>query len=166
MRCLDTLYNPNLLHLGRQSIYMDDLYIKHEYRDRVSVHKLIPELSSYMLKKVVATKVRWQVSEWNAQAITFYKSLGAEIDSVERTVIWLLINVLATIHHAQGKTNFELKTNHYGIQPILFILFILPFILGLAYLTCFVTVWFIIYRWVKLLSTSKENKWIVARDRQ
>jgi hypothetical protein len=28
-------------------------------------------------------KMRWQVSKWNSDAITFYKSIGAVIDDVE-----------------------------------------------------------------------------------
>lgn len=42
--------------------------------------------------------------------------------------------------------------------------FILPFILGLAYLTCFVTVWFIIYRWVKTFIHLKREQNELLRE--
>ena len=65
-----------------KSMYMDDLYVKQEYRGK--------GIGSILIKKVIekakidgCQKLRWQVSEWNKPAIEFYKKLGANIDSVE-----------------------------------------------------------------------------------
>jgi GNAT superfamily N-acetyltransferase len=65
-----------------KSLYMDDLYVKAEFRGHGIGTKLINEVIKYA-KTTNCHKVRWQVSEWNKPAIDFYKSLGASINSVE-----------------------------------------------------------------------------------
>ena len=66
-----------------KSLYMDDLYVREKYRGegvgRVLINKVID-----FAKTTGCHKVRWQVSDWNAPAIGFYKSLGAVIDAQER----------------------------------------------------------------------------------
>ena len=66
-----------------KSIYMDDLYVKSEYRGQGIGRDLIESVLTFA-KENGCHKVRWQVSEWNERAIEFYKSLGAEIDAVEK----------------------------------------------------------------------------------
>ena len=44
--------------------------------------KLMNEVFS-IADKEKCTRVRWQVSKWNQNAIDFYKSKGADIDDVE-----------------------------------------------------------------------------------
>jgi ribosomal protein S18 acetylase RimI-like enzyme len=65
-----------------KSMYMDDLYVKSDFRGN--------GLGTKLIKKVIekatsdkCNKLRWQVSEWNQPAIDFYKNLGATVDSVE-----------------------------------------------------------------------------------
>lgn len=65
-----------------KSLYMDDLYVKEEFRGHGIGTKLINEVIKHA-KSTNCHKVRWQVSEWNKPAIDFYKSLGASIDNVE-----------------------------------------------------------------------------------
>ncbi len=62
-----------------KSLYLDDLYVKEQYRG----HKV----GSALLNKVIETgkennckRIRWQVLEWNKPAIEFYKKLGARLD--------------------------------------------------------------------------------------
>jgi ribosomal protein S18 acetylase RimI-like enzyme len=62
-----------------KSLYLDDLYVKESCRGQ--------KIGSELLKKIFEVakagnckRVRWQVSEWNTNAITFYKKIGAEID--------------------------------------------------------------------------------------
>ncbi|WP_153796149.1 GNAT family N-acetyltransferase [Foetidibacter luteolus] len=62
-----------------KSLYLDDLYVKQEYRGS--------KIGSLLLKKIFETarlenckRVRWQVSDWNKPAIEFYKKCGAELD--------------------------------------------------------------------------------------
>jgi ribosomal protein S18 acetylase RimI-like enzyme len=66
-----------------KSLYMDDLYVKESHRSR--------GIGTLLINKVIAFakangchKLRWQVSDWNAPAIGFYKSIGAVIDAQER----------------------------------------------------------------------------------
>lgn len=65
-----------------KSLYMDDLYVKHSFRGVGIGTKLINSLIT-CAKTEDCKKMRWQVSEWNQPAVEFYKSLGANIDSVE-----------------------------------------------------------------------------------
>lgn len=65
-----------------KSLYMDDLYIRPEYRGKGLGTLLINQVISYA-KENKCHKLRWQVSNWNQPAVDFYKSLGADIDDVE-----------------------------------------------------------------------------------
>lgn len=65
-----------------KSLYMDDLYVKPEFRGRGIGKKLMQAVFNVALEGG-CKKVRWQVSQWNKPAIAFYKSLGAQIDDTE-----------------------------------------------------------------------------------
>ena len=66
-----------------KSLYMDDLYVKESYRGSGIGTLLINKVISFANANG-CHKLRWQVSDWNAPAIGFYKSLGAVIDAQER----------------------------------------------------------------------------------
>lgn len=66
-----------------KTLYMDDLYIKEEYRRQGLGRLLIEKVRDYA-KETGCFKLRWQVGDWNHAARQFYKSLGATIDDVER----------------------------------------------------------------------------------
>lgn len=66
-----------------KSLYMDDLYIKEKYRGKGIGSLLINAVIKHA-EKEKCDRLRWQVSEWNKPAISFYKSLGAKIDETER----------------------------------------------------------------------------------
>lgn len=66
-----------------KSLYMDDLYVQHEYRAKGVGTKLMSKVIEFA-KDSECHKLRWQVSEWNKPAIDFYKNIGATIDSVEQ----------------------------------------------------------------------------------
>jgi len=66
-----------------KSLYMDDLYVKPEYRANGIGTQLIRKLIEFA-EKTNCHKLRWQVSSWNKPAIDFYKKIGADIDSVEQ----------------------------------------------------------------------------------
>lgn len=72
-----------------KSLYMDDIYVKEEFRGHGIGTELINKVIEYA-KTTNCQKVKWQVSEWNKPAIEFYKSLGASIDSVESNCDLLL----------------------------------------------------------------------------
>lgn len=66
-----------------KSLYMDDLYVKDNFRGKGIGTNLIEKVISFA-KENGCHKLRWQVSDWNKNAINFYKKLGAEIDVNER----------------------------------------------------------------------------------
>lgn len=66
-----------------KSLYMDDLYVKPEFRGNGVGSRLIKQVV-YLAMDSGCHKLRWQVSQWNEPAIEFYKSLGASIDNTEQ----------------------------------------------------------------------------------
>ena len=65
-----------------KSLYMDDLYVRPQYRGLGLGTTLIKRAMDFA-KENECNKMRWQVSEWNDPAIKFYQNLGAQIDDVE-----------------------------------------------------------------------------------
>lgn len=65
-----------------KSLYMDDLYVRNEFRGKGIGTQLIQKIINFA-KAEKCNRLRWQVSEWNAPAIEFYKSLGATVDPIE-----------------------------------------------------------------------------------
>ncbi len=66
-----------------KSLYLDDLYVTENYRGKNIGSKLLNAIIE-IARKENCTKVRWQVSDWNRNAIEFYRKHGAVIDDVER----------------------------------------------------------------------------------
>jgi len=66
-----------------KSMYMEDLYVKQEFRGKGIGTILIEKLIQYA-KDSGCHKLRWQVSNWNTSVIEFYKKIGAQIDEVEQ----------------------------------------------------------------------------------
>ncbi len=66
-----------------KSLYMDDLYVKPEFRGKGLGTQLINRVIDFA-KQEKCSKLKWQVSDWNKPAIEFYKSLGAEISWTEQ----------------------------------------------------------------------------------
>ncbi|MGV8136753.1 MAG: GNAT family N-acetyltransferase [Mangrovibacterium sp.] len=66
-----------------KSLYMDDLYVKPEFRTNGIGTKLINKVIEFA-KDSKCHKLRWQVSKWNKPAIDFYQKIGATIDYIER----------------------------------------------------------------------------------
>ena len=66
-----------------KALYMDDLYVCPDYRGCGLGRELTRRLID-MARAEGCHKMRWQVAEWNAPAIEFYKKLGAEIDTVNQ----------------------------------------------------------------------------------
>jgi GNAT superfamily N-acetyltransferase len=66
-----------------KSLYMDDLYVLPEYRGKGIGTLLIGKVIDFA-RETTCHRLRWQVSNWNAKAIVFYKSLGAVINETEQ----------------------------------------------------------------------------------
>jgi GNAT superfamily N-acetyltransferase len=66
-----------------KAIYLDDLYITLEYRNKGLGTSLINKVID-RAKETKCHKVRWQVSKWNKSAIDFYIKVGAKIDDTDQ----------------------------------------------------------------------------------
>jgi GNAT superfamily N-acetyltransferase len=65
-----------------KAVYLDDLYVSEAYRGKGIGGNLFDSVIE-AAKAAECKKLRWQVSNWNKNAIDFYKSRGATIDEVE-----------------------------------------------------------------------------------
>lgn len=65
-----------------KALYLDDLYVQEAYRKQGLGKKLLDAVIG-LATESGCKKLSWQVSKWNANAIDFYKSIGASIDEVE-----------------------------------------------------------------------------------
>jgi len=63
--------------VGKPGIYLEDLYVKPEYRGKGIGKGLLIELIKIANKRNCG-RVEWAVLDWNQSAIDFYKKLGAE----------------------------------------------------------------------------------------
>ena len=62
--------------LGRAGIYLEDLFVKPEYRGRGHGKGLIRELSRITVERGCG-RLEWCCLDWNQPSIDFYLSLGA-----------------------------------------------------------------------------------------
>lgn len=62
---------------GKPGIYLEDLYVRPEYRKR-GIGKALLNYLIELAKVKNCGRVEWVVLDWNQPAIDFYKSLGAE----------------------------------------------------------------------------------------
>jgi GNAT superfamily N-acetyltransferase len=62
--------------VGKPGIYLEDLYIKPEFRGKGAGKALLLEIIK-LARERNCGRVEWAVLNWNSSAIEFYKSLGA-----------------------------------------------------------------------------------------
>ena len=63
--------------LGRAGIYLEDLYVKPEYRGKGIGKALLKKLASITLERGCG-RLEWVCLDWNKPSIDFYLSLGAK----------------------------------------------------------------------------------------
>lgn len=63
-----------------KSLYLDDLYVKAEYRGKGIGTLLLNEIFK-VAREQNCKRVRWQVLNWNTPAIALYQKAGATIDN-------------------------------------------------------------------------------------
>lgn len=63
--------------LGRAGIYLEDLFVKPEYRGNGYGKALLEKLAEIAVERGCG-RLEWWVLDWNTPSIDFYKSLGAE----------------------------------------------------------------------------------------
>lgn len=62
--------------LGKNGIYLEDLYVTPDYRKRGVGKALLKQIASKAVEEGCG-RVEWSVLDWNTPAIEFYESLGA-----------------------------------------------------------------------------------------
>lgn len=68
---------------GQKSVYLEDIYISENYRKFGLGEKILREIAR-IGKEFGAVRMDFQVLDWNAPAINFYKKHGAEMENAER----------------------------------------------------------------------------------
>ena len=63
--------------LGKNGLYLEDLFVKPVYRGRGYGKKLLFHLHD-IAKQQGCGRMEWAVLDWNTPAIDFYKSIGAK----------------------------------------------------------------------------------------
>ena len=63
--------------LGRAGIYLEDLYVKPEYRGKGYGKGLLKQLAKIAVERGCG-RLEWWCLDWNQSSIDFYLSLGAE----------------------------------------------------------------------------------------
>lgn len=63
--------------IGKPGIYLEDLYVKKEYRGKGYGKKLLIYLAR-LAEERECGRFEWAVLNWNESAISFYRSLGAK----------------------------------------------------------------------------------------
>ena len=81
--------------LGRPGIYLEDLYLKPEFRGRGIGRALLAHLAR-LAKERGCGRLEWSVLDWNEPAIKLYKSIGA-VPMDEWTVYRLTGEALETL---------------------------------------------------------------------
>jgi GNAT superfamily N-acetyltransferase len=62
--------------LAKPGIYLEDLYVRQQFRGRGYGEELLRHLARLALDRNCG-RLEWSVLDWNQRAIDFYKSLGA-----------------------------------------------------------------------------------------
>ena len=64
--------------LGRRGLWLEDLFVKPEFRRQGCAKALLRALAS-LARERGCGRFEWAVLDWNAPAIDFYRSLGATV---------------------------------------------------------------------------------------
>lgn len=64
--------------LGKPGIYLEDLFVLEEHRDKGYGTKLLASLAALAVERDCG-RLEWAVLDWNEPSIEFYKSLGARL---------------------------------------------------------------------------------------
>jgi GNAT superfamily N-acetyltransferase len=74
--------------LGRQGLYLEDLFVRPEFRGNGIGKALLRELARTALAEN-CYGMKWQVLDWNTPAIDFYEALGAKLQKE-----WLSVRIM------------------------------------------------------------------------
>lgn len=88
---------------SKPGIYLEDLFVREEYRGRGYGKMLIQELAREVLQ-IDGARLEWSCLKWNTPSMDFYKKLGAveqeewtklrvDGEALERLALWQVKNV-------------------------------------------------------------------------
>lgn len=86
--------------LGKRGLYLEDLYVKPEFRGKGYGKRLLAFLAKTAVERDCG-RMEWSVLDWNTPAIEFYRSIKAEPLSewtVQRLTGSALIELASTSH--------------------------------------------------------------------
>lgn len=63
---------------GRHSLYLEDVFVRPAFRGRGIGKALLAQLAQHCIESGYA-RFEWAVLDWNAPAIAFYTSVGAQV---------------------------------------------------------------------------------------
>ena len=75
--------------LGKAGLYLEDLFVKPEFRSRGLGLKLMKTLAQICVERGYE-RFQWWVLDWNEPSINFYKSIGAE--AMDQWTVYRLSN--------------------------------------------------------------------------
>jgi GNAT superfamily N-acetyltransferase len=64
--------------IGRQGLYLEDIYVKPGCRGKGTGKRLLSELARIAVDRNCG-RMEWTVLDWNSGAIDFYRKLGAQV---------------------------------------------------------------------------------------
>ncbi len=70
-------FNNFSTFLGKPGIYLEDLYIKEDYRNKGFGKQVFKYLANECIQKGYG-RLEWSVLNWNEPSIQFYQKLGAQ----------------------------------------------------------------------------------------
>ena len=77
------LFFPNFSSFrGQRGFYLDDIYVRNEYRGKGVGLKLLKEIAQIAASRGYE-RIDFQVLDWNTRAIGFYQRLGADSNDEE-----------------------------------------------------------------------------------
>lgn len=88
--------------LGRRGLYLEDLFVRPEYRGAGIGRRLLAEVAALAVARG-CQRLEWSVLKWNAPAIGFYRALGA-VPLDEWATFRLAGDTLATLAAARPAT--------------------------------------------------------------
>ena len=71
--------------MGKPGIYLEDIFVRPEHRGHGHGKALIAGVAAAAIERGCA-RMKWSVLDWNAPAIDFYRSLGAE--PMDEWTVW------------------------------------------------------------------------------
>ncbi len=86
--------------LGRRGLYLEDLFVRPEFRGIGAGRALLAELARIARARECG-RMEWSVLDWNELAIGFYRSIGAELMD-EWTTCRLDERAIATLAGSNG----------------------------------------------------------------